>query len=190
MHWFYLISMPILFSNVAYVFFVLRLLDITRDAHPRLYRSGMFLIWLFAGFIVLALAKPNWSLELDRIGVGLFMSYGVGAGIVRSRQGDHTARNYLFAVVAFFVLGAISISLGKLDGAYTFYIEHLGLLAVTVEALLLALVLAGQFAQLRMQFERAHENATRDALTNLQNRRAFFEVGSIEVDARNAMRIR
>jgi diguanylate cyclase (GGDEF)-like protein len=181
-HWFYLISMPILFSNVAYVFFVLRLLDITRDAHPRLYRGGMCLNWLFAGFIVLALAKPNWSLELDRIGVGLFMSYGVAAGIVRTRQGDVTARNYLFAVVAFFVLGAISISLGKLDGAYTFYIEHLGLLAVTVEALLLALVLAGQFAQLRMQFERAHENATRDALTNLQNRRAFFEVGSIEVE--------
>lgn len=181
-HWFYLISMPILFSNIAYVFFVLRLLNITRETHPLLHRSGMLLLGLFAGFIVLALGKPNWSLELDRIGVGLFMSYGLGAGILRTRQRDTTARNYLIAVVTFFVLGAISISLSKLDGAYTFYVEHLGLLAVTVEALLLALVLAGQFAQLRLQFEREHEYATRDVLTGLQNRRAFFEIGNVEVE--------
>jgi diguanylate cyclase (GGDEF)-like protein len=182
LHWFYLISMPILFSNIAYVFFVLRLLNITPVAHPRLYRSGMFVLGLFACFVVLALCKPNWSLELDRIGVALFMSYGVGAGVSRTRQGNATARNYLIAVVAFFILGAISISLGKLDGAFTFYVEHLGLLAVTVEALLLALVLAGQFAQLRLQFEQEHEYATRDALTGLQNRRAFLDTGSAEVE--------
>jgi diguanylate cyclase (GGDEF)-like protein len=182
LHWFYLISMPILFSNIAYVFFVLRLLNITPTAHPKLYRIGTLVLALFACFIVLAFCKPNWSLELDRIGVALFMSYGLGAGISRTRQGDVTARNYLIAVVAFFILGIISISLGKLDGAYTFYVEHLGLLAVTVEALLLALVLAGQFALLRLQFEQEHEYATRDALTGLQNRRAFLDTGSAEVE--------
>lgn len=37
-------------------------------------------------------------------------------------------------------------------------------------------------AQLRLQFEREHELATQDALTGLQNRRAFLEAGDAEVD--------
>lgn len=36
-------------------------------------------------------------------------------------------------------------------------------------------------AQLRQQFEREHEHATRDALTGLANRRAFLEAGAAEV---------
>jgi diguanylate cyclase (GGDEF)-like protein len=36
-------------------------------------------------------------------------------------------------------------------------------------------------AQLRRQFEREHELATQDALTGLQNRRAFLETGDAEV---------
>ena len=36
-------------------------------------------------------------------------------------------------------------------------------------------------AQLRLQFEREHELATQDALTGLQNRRAFLEAGDAEV---------
>ncbi|BCB27207.1 hypothetical protein SKTS_20930 [Sulfurimicrobium lacus] len=37
-------------------------------------------------------------------------------------------------------------------------------------------------AQVRLQFEREHELATRDALTGLLNRRAFLEAGSAEVE--------
>lgn len=37
-------------------------------------------------------------------------------------------------------------------------------------------------AQVRLQFERQHTHATRDALTGLQNRRAFFEAGASEVE--------
>ncbi|MHB1301096.1 MAG: GGDEF domain-containing protein [Burkholderiales bacterium] len=182
LHWFYLISFPILFSNGSYVLFVLRLLDITSASNPRLYRLGMALLGLFAAFVLLALFKPNWSLELDRAGVGLFLAYGLMSGIVRTRQGHFSAPMYLAAVLVFFVLGALSISLGRLGEIYTIYIEHLGLLAVTVEVLLLALVLARQFSQLRMQYERAHVNATRDALTDLQNRRGFVEAGNSEVE--------
>ncbi|MHB1100336.1 MAG: sensor domain-containing diguanylate cyclase [Burkholderiales bacterium] len=182
LHWFYLISFPILFSNGSYVLFVLRLLDITSASNPWLYRLGMALLGLFAAFVLLALFKPNWSLELDRAGVGLFLGYGLLSGIVRNRQGHLSAPMYLAAVLVFFVLGALSISLGRLGEIYTIYIEHLGLLAVTVEVLLLALVLARQFSQLRMQYERAHVNATRDALTDLQNRRGFVEAGNSEVE--------
>ena len=37
-------------------------------------------------------------------------------------------------------------------------------------------------AQLRQQFEREHQHATRDALTGLSNRRAFFEAGNAEIE--------
>lgn len=37
-------------------------------------------------------------------------------------------------------------------------------------------------AQVRLQFEREHEHATRDALTGLKNRRAFLEAGTAEVE--------
>ena len=180
MHWFYLISMPILFSNCAYAMFVITLLDIRRDSTPRLYRLGMWLLALLGIFILLALFKPHWSLELDRYGVGLFLLYGLGSGIVRSMQGGTTARLYLVAIVTFFVLGFTSIILGGLHGIFTFYMEHMGLAAVTVEALLLALVVAQQFAQMHKERERALTQARRnrklaqtDALTGLPNRYAL-----------------
>lgn len=37
-------------------------------------------------------------------------------------------------------------------------------------------------ARIRLQFEREHRNATHDVLTGLQNRRAFFEAGALEVE--------
>lgn len=180
LHWFCLISFPILLSNGSYVLFVLGLLDITSESNPRLYQLGMALLGLFAIFVLLALFKPNWSLELDRVGVGLFLCFGLLSGIVCNRQGHFSAPMYLSVVLVFFVLGALSISLGSLGGVYTIYIEHLGLLAVTVEVLLLALVLAGRFSQLRMQYEWAHLNATHDALTGLQNRRHTFCQGHLD----------
>lgn len=177
MHWFYLISLPILFSNCAYVVFVTALLDIGRDSSPLLYRAGRGLLFLLGAFIVLAIIAPNWSLELDRYGVGLFLSYGLVAGIVRVRQGHPLARMYLIAILAFFALGAVSISMSRLQDVYTIYMEHLGLTAVTVEALLLALVLAQQFARLHREKEealqrlhRSQQIARTDTLTGLPNR--------------------
>ncbi len=181
-HWFYLISFPILFSNEIYILFVLNLLNISRESNPSLYRIGIALIGLFTAFLLLALARPEWSLELDRTGVALFLLFGLIAGIVRTRQKQFSAPWYLAAVLFFFALGILSISLGKLTGVHTIYIEHLGLLAVTMEALLLALVLAQQFSQLRIQFEHAHAHATEDALTGLLNRRGYFESGIAELE--------
>lgn len=185
MHWFYLISIPILFSNCAYIVFVIALLDIRRSENPRLFWSGITLIGVMSLFILLAPLYPNWSLEFDRYGVGLFLTYGLISGITRARQGNPSARLYLFAIGAFFVLGALSISSGSLDGIYTLYIEHLGLSAVTVEIVLLALVLSYQFAQLhrerehaRTQAEQSLELAYTDALTGLPNRYAL----EIEID--------
>lgn len=181
-HWFYLISFPILLSNLAYILFVTRLLDISWENHKRLYQLAILVLGVMVLFAILALFKPNWSLELDRTGVALFLSYGLLAGVVRTWQGHYSAPMYLAAVLLFFIMGILSISLGRMAGISEIDIEHLGLLAVTVEALLLALVVARQFSQLRLQYEHAYAHAMHDALTGLKNRRGFLEAGIAETE--------
>lgn len=179
MHWIYLVSVPILFSNCAYILFVMALLKIRHDAYPRLHTAGAALLALLGGLIVLAVVMPNWSLEIDRYGVGLFLTYGLIAGFVRSREGSVIARFYLGAVGTFFVLGITSISINSLS-FYTLYIEHMGLFSVSVEVMLLALVLTHQFTLLYREKERAIQRmeqsarvARTDALTGLPNRVAL-----------------
>ncbi len=94
MHWIYLVSFPILFSNCAYILFVMALLKIRYDVYPRLYIAGAVLLALLGGMILLAVIMPHWSLETARYGVGLFLIYGLAAGIVRSYEGSVTARFY------------------------------------------------------------------------------------------------
>jgi diguanylate cyclase (GGDEF)-like protein len=178
-HWFYLVSFPILFSNFAYILFVMSLLEIRHEAYPRLYIVGKVLLVLLAGGIVLAILMPHWSLEIDRYGVALFLTYGLVAGIVRSREGSVTAHLYLCAIGMFFVLGIMAISANSLS-FYTLYIEHMGLVSVSVEVLLLAMVLSYQFAQLYRDKEYALECmehskriARTDNLTGLPNRIAL-----------------
>lgn len=104
-HWFYLVSVPILFSNCAYIVFVMALLEISPAGHPHLYRSVLALLILLAGFIASAAWQPHWSLELDSYGVATFLSYGLAAGIIRTYQGSFTARLYLVAIICFFCPG-------------------------------------------------------------------------------------
>ena len=187
MHWIYLVSVPILLSNCAYILFVRALLEIRRDSHPALHRAGTAMLALLGIFILLAALRPNWSLELARYGVGLFLAYGLTAGVIRARQGNVSARLYLVAIAAFFVLGAVAISQTHLAGLYTVYIEHVGLFAVAVEVILLALVLSYQFAQLHRekeqvltQLEHSNHIAHTDPLTGLSNRFALdIELGRL-----------
>ncbi|WP_292435331.1 diguanylate cyclase [Methylobacter sp.] len=176
MHWFYLVSIPILFSNCSYILFVMSLLKIQRDTYPRLYNTGAVALALLVGLIVLAAVMPHWSLEIDRYGVGLFLLYGLVAGIIQSLEGNVISRLYLCAIGTFFVLGITTISANSLN-SYGLYIEHMGLFSVAVEVMLLALVLSYQFAQLYREKEYAlecleHSNriARTDTLTGLPNR--------------------
>jgi diguanylate cyclase len=178
-HWIYLVSVPILFSNAAYILFVMTLLELRRDIHPRLHLAGKWLLALLGGMIMLAAVMPHWSLEIDRYGVGLFLAYGLVAGITLAREGSITARFYLCAIGTFFVLGIMTISVSSFN-SYVLYIEHMGLFSVSVEVLLLALVLSYQIAQLSRQKDYALERmehsiraARTDPLTGLANRMAL-----------------
>jgi diguanylate cyclase (GGDEF)-like protein len=180
MHWIYFVSLPILFSNIAYILFVMALLEIRPASHPRLYRTGRLILGVMCGFLLAAAFLPHWSLEFDRYGVGLFLLYGLSAGVIRAREGSISARLYLVAIGVFFVLGGVAITQAQLSGIYTLYVEHVGLLAVAVEVILLALVLSYQFAQLHYEKEQAlarmeasNRIAHTDALTGLANRYAL-----------------
>lgn len=177
LHWVYLASVPILFSNCAYVLFVTSLLEIRPETHPRLHRAGRLLLAALIVLVFGAAMLPHWSLEIDRFGVGLFLTYGLAAAIVRLREGSASARFYLYAILTFFVLGMATITASSLEGIYTLYIEHMGLLSVSIEVVLLSLVLAHQFAELYRDKESALVSlgysmriALTDALTGLHNR--------------------
>lgn len=180
-HWIYAASVPILISNMAYIAFVMALLDIKKGGQTDfLYRAGQAALVLLAVFAALGLAKPNGSLELARYGVGLFLVYGLTAGIMRARHGNPSARLYLLAIVVFFILGITTITLSQLAGLYTIYVEHVGLLSVAVEVILLALVLAYQFGQVHRgreialrKLEQSQQMARTDVLTGLANRLAL-----------------
>ena len=173
-------TFPILFSNAAYVVFVMALLDIKVNTKPRLYWIGVAILALLCMFMPLAIVYPHWALEFSRFGVSLFLSYGLLTAIIESRRKNLSAKRYLIAISAFFVLGLLTISLSKMNGQYTFYIEHMGLLSVSIEVIFLALVLTFQFTQLQHEkdsalkaLEASVKTALSDELTGLPNRHAL-----------------
>ncbi len=146
LNWFYLISTPILFSNVIYIGFVMRLLGLGRSNHPFLFHLGLGAILVLSSFWPLALLWPTWSLEFCRLGVAVFALYGLCAGAILSFKGHKVARLYLFANAAFAVPALFAISLKNLTNTIL-TIEHLGMIAVLIEVLLLAQVISYQIAQ-------------------------------------------
>lgn len=181
-HSIYWVSMPVLLSSMAYILFVMHLLEINRYQHKRLYYSGVAILLVMLLFLLMAMVLPNWALEFCRYEVALFLCYGLAAAIRQSQRKNATAKRYLIAISLFFVSGIITISLSRLHEQFDLYIEHLGLVSVALEVILLALVLAFQFSQLQKEKEEALEAlgmtekvANSDALTSLPNRYAFVK---------------
>ncbi|WP_320823554.1 7TM-DISM domain-containing protein, partial [Reinekea sp.] len=140
---FYSIGFPIMVSNMAYIGFVMRLLDIKRKRTPVLHTMGLIALATLASFWLLVPFMPNHSLEFARYGVPIFALYGLAAAVILSRRGHITARYYLIASTAFIIPAMIAILLQSLP-QNTLLIEHLGLLAVAIEVMLLSLVLGHQ----------------------------------------------
>ena len=178
-HWFYLSSAPILLSNMAYVSFVRHLLGINAIQYPRLHKLSLAVHGILLGLLVYALINPNWMLEMARTGVGIFLLFGFICGSYFSLKKNRTAQLYLIAITVFGILGGISISAQKLS-TNIWTIEQLGLIAVAVEAILLALVLTYQTSRLHHEKERmlvelqdTRSLALLDRLTELPNRHAL-----------------
>ena len=179
-HWFYFVGGPILLSNFAYILFAKHLLQIRADTHPKLDLLAKLFLLILAVLLATAIFNKHLIIECARYGVGLMMLYGLIAALVRAFEGYKIAYFYLVAIATFFVIGSIAISSKDLEGVYTIYIEHIGLLAVTVEVLLIGLVLGYQFAEVYREKERnlvlvqhSLQIAHHDALTGLPNRYAL-----------------
>lgn len=178
-HWFYLTSLPILFSNLAYVSFVCHLLGINPLHHPKLYHLSLLARIALLALLVTAMIFPNWMLEMDRFGVAIFLTFGLICGIRLSLKKHRIAQLYLIAITVFGVLGGLSITAERLtSNAWT--IEQLGLIAVAVEAIMLSLLVAFQINRLHKEKEHmlAELQSTRslamtDRLTEMPNRHAL-----------------
>lgn len=181
-HFFYLGSFPILFSNIAYIFFVNALLNININTNPVLYRLGMTCVVILAASVPFAFIWPNYSMEIARHGVSVFLTYGLVCAIIQTIKGNKIAPRYLFAISAFFILGILAITLDTTSEHSNLFVEHVGTIAITFEVVLLALVLSYQVAKLKEDnvkaystLEKAQEVANMDALTKIPNRRAFMQ---------------
>lgn len=179
-HWFYFVGGPILLSNCAYVLFAKHLLQINATSHPKLNNLAKLCLLILLLLFLVAIFKHNLVIECARYGVGLMMLYALIAALVRAFEGYKIAYFYLVAIVAFFIIGSFAISSKDLEGVYTIYIEHIGLVAVTVEVLLIGLVLGYQFAEVYREKEaslvllqQSLQIAHHDALTGLPNRYAL-----------------
>ncbi len=150
-HWFYLVSVPTLISNVIYIVFVMVLLGINRNTSPRLFWLGCVAMGLLVAFWPLALLLPNWSLEFARYGVAVFGLYGLTAGIVRSLARNRVAYFYLIANLAFIPFALIAITSRETPLGSFLLVEHIGLVAVLIEVLLLAQVMSYQIGQVYKQ---------------------------------------
>lgn len=178
-HWFYLSSAPILLSNMAYVSFVCNLLGINRTQTPKLHKLALLVYAVLLALLINGFANPNWMLEMARTGVAIFLTFGFICGSYFSWRNDRTAQFYLIAITVFGVLGGMSISAQKLS-TNIWTIEQMGLIAVTVEAVLLALVLAYQINHLHkdkdrmlVELQNTRSLAMTDRLTNIPNRHAL-----------------
>ncbi|WP_151702336.1 diguanylate cyclase [Nitrincola alkalilacustris] len=184
--WFYLSSVPILFSNLLYILFVLKLLEITRRHNPIIWHLGALAVITLICFWPIAWLRPEWTLELARYGVFIFGLYGLLAAIARLRQRSKVAGFYLIANIAFLVPALIAISSSDMAYSNIIWIEHIGLLAVLIEVLLLAQVMSYQVGLIHRErldalaavstAQQLALQAQHDALTGLPGRALFNEL--------------
>lgn len=178
-HLFLLSATPILFSNIFYILFVSELLSLKINA-PKLFNVSRWLVVVFSVMALIALLNPHYMMEINRVGVGVFSLFGMFSGIILAIRKNKVAQWYLVANITFTVLALISIVATDLGDTYNYFTEHIGLLAVATEVLLLTLVMSYQVGQLQInernsliQMKRALKIASSDALTGVLNRRAF-----------------
>lgn len=189
-HNFYLTSFPILISNIIYILFVMKLLEIQPAKNKKLHTMGLVSVLLLVLFALFAMMSPNWINEMARYGVWVFLLYGLVAGFTRALQGSMVARLYLIALVSFIVLASMATLPTQLS-SNTIYVEHYGLAAIAMEVILLALVLTYQVGKLyreRMQIlfslDQSNKLAHTDAVTQVSNRYALeVELTSFEQDS-------
>lgn len=183
-NYFQLSTNAIFISNIAYLFFVRDLLQIKKETDPSLYNIGSALVVLFIIFAIIGTLFDSLALELSRAAVAIFIGYGLFAGLTYALQKVTLAYYYLIANLCFLIPATISIWPEGFDAFSnpTLYSAHMGIIAVSIEVLLLGLVQAYQINQMNHErlialdkAEYSQKAARTDPLTGAPNRKAFEE---------------
>lgn len=181
---FQLSSYAIFVSNIAYIFFVRGLLQIKKETDPSLYYLGSGIIAIFVVLAILGVFFEHWAMEICRIGVAIFLGYGLFAGLTYALQKVTLAYYYLLANLCFLIPATISIWPEGFESFSnpTLYSAHMGIIAVSIEVLLLGLVQAYQINRINRERLLALDKAANsqkaartDMLTGAPNRNAFEE---------------
>ncbi|AJQ95956.1 GGDEF domain-containing protein [Gynuella sunshinyii] len=167
LNWFYLISYPMILASGCYIAFVMTLLNIRKRSYPILYFLGLSCIGLFAVSAVMAILFPHWSLEFDRYNIAVFSVYGFVSGLIVALRGSRIAQLYLLANLSFSLPALVAISITRFNNSSTLLIEHIGLIAVLAEVIMLAFVSEYQARQRKKMLEAASKT---DVLTGVFNR--------------------
>jgi diguanylate cyclase (GGDEF)-like protein len=159
--------------------FALRFLDV-RSHFPRLYRGVVGYITTAALLLLLAILfdSQRSALFVSFTFVFFFTFIMLGLGITALRSGQTPARYFLLAAIAA-MLGAASTALSVSGfiptNTWTYRAVDIGII---MDATLLALALTYQFRLNQMQKLHAERLAMLDPLTGLNNRRAFYSLGT------------
>lgn len=178
-YWFYLTALPLLVANLAYVSFMGNLLGINQFHRPRLYHLVLMASSLLIAVLLVGMIFPNWMLEMARYGIAIFLVIGVICGVRLSLERQAIAQLYLVATLLFVVSGGIALYADKLH-LHPYTTEQLGLLAVTIEIILLSLLIAYKTSrmhfekeQMLVELENTRSLAMTDRLTGIPNRHAL-----------------
>ncbi|WP_066185021.1 MULTISPECIES: diguanylate cyclase [unclassified Guyparkeria] len=159
--------------------FALTFLD-TRKHFPRIHRAVLGYVGVGAALLGLAilLDRQAVALLLAFTFVTLFTAIMLGLGVFSVAKGLTAARYFLLAAVSAMVGAAITALAvwGVIPfNIWTFRAVDLGML---VDATLLALALSHQFRMGQVRRQAAERLAHHDPLTDLDNRRAFYEASA------------
>jgi len=156
--------------------FALRFLD-TRKYFPRIHKTVIGYIFVTSLILLLAILSNSQrnALLVSFIFVFPFTAIMLAMGVVALRSGQKPARYFLLAAIAAMVGAAVTALAvwGFIPfSPWTFRAVDIGML---LDATLLALALTYQFRVGQREKLAAEALATRDPLTGINNRRAFYD---------------
>ncbi|MDE2387917.1 MAG: GGDEF domain-containing protein [Betaproteobacteria bacterium] len=156
--------------------FALQFLNI-KTAWPRVYRFIMVSSAVFFALMLLAMLSGNFvaSLLISLVFIFFFYISSIGLGVISLKTGNRFAKYFLLASI-FTICGGV-ITANAVWGLIpfnemTYRATDIGMM---MDAILLALALAERFNINQSEKLLAEKMAGIDSLTNLNNRRSFYQ---------------
>jgi diguanylate cyclase (GGDEF)-like protein len=177
-HWqqFAIPLLMMLFIQVGFLFATI-FLD-TRGVFPRLHRAIVGLCVTIGASELLAVASGSQlgALVVAFCSVVIYSCGMILLGVMALRAGNKSARYYLGANISHISTAAVVALAVSGFIPFTQLAYHTVEVGMMLDAILLAMALADQFRTIQEQKIRAEQLAKIDPLTQMNNRRAFYDL--------------